>query len=168
MRLRSTDPAEPPSMFFNYLDHEEDRLAFRNGMRLTREIFAQSAFDPYRGPEISPGDDVRTDDEVDAWVADHAVTGYHPCGSCRMGTDDMAVVDPQGRVHGVQGLRVVDSSLMPFITNGNLNAPTIMIGEKASDYILGRDPLPPSNAPIFGVKDWESAQRTGRAERPLL
>ena len=167
VRLRSTDPGEPPSMFFNYLDHEEDRLAFRNGMRLTREIFAQPAFDPYRGAELAPGTEVQTDDEIDAWVADHAETGYHPCGSCRMGTDDMAVVDPQTRVHGLEGLRVVDSSLMPFITNGNLNAPTIMIGEKAADLILDKVPLPPSNAPSFYADDWRSEQRTGKPQRPL-
>ena len=167
VRLRSSDPKEPPSMFFNYLNHEEDRLAFRNGMRLTREIFAQPAFDPFRGPELAPGADVRSDDEVDTWVADHAETGYHPCGSCRMGTDDMAVVDPKTRVHGLEGLRIVDSSLMPFITNGNLNAPTIMIGEKAADIILDKSPLPPSNAPSYSADDWDSSQRTGTPLRSL-
>ena len=166
VRLRSSNPAEPPSMFFNYLAHEDDRLAFRNGMRLTREIFAQSAFDPFRGPEIAPGEQVRTDEEIDAWVADNAQTGYHPCGSCRMGTDEMAVVDPHTRVRGVDGLRVVDSSLMPFITNGNLNAPTIMIGEKAADIILNKAPLPPSNAPSFYAENWEENQRTGKPQRP--
>ena len=141
-------------------------MAFRNGMRLTREIFAQSAFDPFRGPEIAPGEQVRTDEEIDAWVADNAQTGYHPCGSCRMGTDEMAVVDPHTRVRGVDGLRVVDSSLMPFITNGNLNAPTIMIGEKAADIILNKAPLPPSNAPSFYAENWEENQRTGKPQRP--
>ena len=167
VRLRSTDPGEPPSMFFNYLDHEEDRLAFRNGMHLTREIFAQPAFDPFRGPELAPGAAVQTDDEIDTWVADHAETGYHPCGSCRMGTDEMAVVDPKTRVHGLEGLRVVDSSLMPFITNGNLNAPTIMIGEKAADLILDKEPLPPSNAPSFYAEEWRSEQRTGKPQRSV-
>ena len=163
--LRSAEPAEPPKMFFNYLHHEDDRRAFRDGIRLTREIFSQQAFDAFRGPEIAPGDAIRSDDEVDSWVADHAETGYHPCGSCRMGSDEMAVVDAQTRVHGVSGLRVVDSSLMPFITNGNLNAPTIMIGEKSADIILGKEPLAPSNAPSFYTQDWESNQRTDKPER---
>lgn len=163
--LRSAEPAEAPKMFFNYLDHEDDRRAFRDGIRLTREIFSQPAFDPFRGPEIAPGDAVRGDDEVDSWVADHAETGYHPCGSCRMGDDEMAVVDADTRVYGIAGLRVVDSSLMPFITNGNLNAPTIMIGEKAADIILGKEPLAPSNAPSFYAEDWDKNQRTGNPVR---
>ena len=165
--LRSRTPADPPAMFFNYLDHEDDRLTFRLGVRLTREILAQPALDPFRGAEIAPGPGVNTDDEIDTWVADNAATGYHPCGSCRMGADEMAVVDAQTRVHGVEGLRVVDSSLMPFITNGNLNAPTIMIGEKAADLILGREPLAPSNAPAHFAEDWERSQRPGRPVRDL-
>ena len=168
LRLRSSHPAEPPSMFFHYLDHEEDRLAFRNGIRLTREIFAQAGLRSLsRGPELAPGAQVLSDDAMDAWVADHAETGYHPCGSCRMGVDEMAVVDPQTRVHGLEGLRVVDSSVMPFITNGNLNAPTIMIGEKAADLILDKEPLPPSNAPSYFVEDWQSSQRTGSPRRSV-
>ena len=167
LRLRSADPEEPASMFFNYLDHAHDRLAFRNAVRLTREIFGQPALDPFRGPELAPGAEVQTDDEIDSWVSAHAESGYHPCGSCRMGADDMAVVDAETRVHGVAGLRVVDSSLMPFVTNGNLNAPTIMIGEKAADLILGKEPLPPSNAPAFFVEDWQSSQRTSSPERVL-
>ncbi len=167
VRLRTGDASGPPEISINYLDHEEDRLNFRLGVELTREIIAQPAFDPYRGPEIAPGPEVNSDDEIDAWVAGYGSTAYHPCGSCRMGTDDGAVVDPQTRVRGVEGLRVVDSSIMPFITNGNLNAPTIMIGEKAADIILGRDPLPPSNAPVHCAEDWEGAQRTGSPERAL-
>ncbi len=167
VRLRSGDPADPPTMVFNYLDREDDRLTFRLGIRLTREIFAQSAFDPYRGREIAPGAGVHSDDEIDAWVADYGSTAYHPCGSCKMGSDDAAVVDPQTRVHGVEGLRVVDSSIMPFITNGNLNAPTIMIAEKAADMILGRDPLQPSNAPAYYADGWETTQRPGAPERDL-
>ncbi|MBT6826727.1 MAG: choline dehydrogenase, partial [Rhodospirillales bacterium] len=165
--LRSKDPREAPKMFFNYLNHPDDRRVFRDGIRLTREIFAQAAFDPYRGPEIAPGKDVVTDDEMDHWVADNAETGYHPCGTCKMGTDPMAVVDPETRVHGIQNLRVADSSLMPFITNGNLNSPTIMMGEKAADHILGNNMLAPSNAPVYKAEDWETAQRTGTPERNL-
>jgi len=151
LRLRSADPAEKPSLLFNYLAHEDDRAGFRACVRLSREIFAQAPLDPFRGAEISPGPDVRSDDEIDAWVAATAETAYHPSGTCRMGAfdaDPMTVVDPACRVHGLEALRVVDSSIMPTVTNGNLNAPTIMIGEKAADAILGRDPLAPSNAPF--------------------
>jgi len=163
--LRSKEPEEAPRLFFNYLDDSDDRRVFRDGIRLTREIFAQPAFDPYRGDELMPGADVQTDDEMDQWVSENAETGYHPCGSCKMGTDDLAVVDPEARVRGIEGLRVVDSSLMPFITNGNLNAPTIMIGEKASDIILGKQPLAPSNVPSYAAEDWETKQRTGTPVR---
>ncbi|MCL1476822.1 MAG: GMC oxidoreductase [Marinobacter sp.] len=138
MRLRSADPEDPPRIFFNYLSEEADRQAYRDGLRLTRELFAQPAFDPFRGEEVSPGSDVTTDDEIDDWVARSAETAYHPCGTCRMGTDELAVVDTECRVHGVENLRVVDSSIMPAVTNGNINAPTIMIGEKAADHILGK------------------------------
>ncbi|MEQ9641706.1 MAG: choline dehydrogenase [Alphaproteobacteria bacterium] len=164
VRLRTTDPAAPPEIVFNYLSEAVDRDAFRSGVRLTREILAQAAFDPYRGPEIMPGDAVQSDDEIDAWVAATAATAYHPAGTCRMGTDDAAVVDPQCQVRGLEALRVVDSSVMPTLTNGNINAPTIMIGEKAADHILGRDPLPPANAPTFYADDWETKQRIGAVE----
>lgn len=166
--LRSSDPAAPPEILFNYLVEEQDKQDYRTALRLTREIFAQPALDPYRGDEVSPGKDVQTDDEIDDWVAHTAETAYHPCGSCRMGTDDMAVVDPQGRVHGVENLRVVDSSIMPTVTNGNINVPTIMIGEKCADHILGRDLLPPSDAPAFALLDWETRQREGAPQRPTL
>ncbi len=167
LSLNSADPEDAPKIFFNYLNHPEDRRVFRDGIRLTREIFAQPAFDPYRGREIAPGEGLQGDDELDNWVADNAETGYHPCGTCRMGSDDMAVVDPQTRVHGIEGLRVADSSLMPFITNGNLNAPTIMMGEKAADHILGREPLAPSNAAVYKAADRETSQRTGTPERNI-
>ncbi len=165
LTLRSSDPKEPPRLFFNYLDHEDDRRAFRDGIRLTREIFAQPAFDPYRGEELTPGKNVQTDDEMDDFVAHSAETGYHPCGTCKMGTDPMAVVDPELKVRGVDGLRVIDSSVMPYITNGNLNAPTIMIGEKGADHVLGKGMLAPSNAEAFKVDDWQTNQRTGTPER---
>jgi choline dehydrogenase len=159
VRLKSSDPAAAPEIFLNYLDEEEDKQAFRAGLRLTREIFAQPAFKPFLGEELSPGKQVQSDDEIDDWLARSAETAYHPCGSCRMGTDPMAVVDPQCRVHGIDNLRVVDSSIMPTVTNGNLNAPTIMIGEKGADHILGRGMLKPSDAPVFVVPDWELSQR---------
>jgi choline dehydrogenase len=159
VRLKSSDPAAAPEIFLNYLAEEEDKQAFRAGLRLTREIFAQPAFRPFLGEEISPGKQVQSDDEIDDWLAKSAETAYHPCGSCRMGTDPMAVVDPQCRVHGIDNLRVVDSSIMPAVPNGNLNAPTIMIGEKAADHILGRALLKPSDAPVFIVPGWQENQR---------
>ncbi len=162
VRLRSADPDEAPEIRFNYLQEEADRQAYRDGVRLTREILAQPAFEPYRGKEVSPGSNVQTDEEIDQWVAASAETAYHPCGSCRMGTDPMAVVDPQCRVHGVENLRVVDSSVMPTLTNGNINAPTIMIGEKAADHILGRTPLPKAELPVFEAPDWRNQQREGQ------
>ena len=167
VRLRSGDAAEAPSLLFNYLDHEDDRLIYRLGVKLTREIIAQAPFDPYRGREINPGAEVHSDDDIDAWVIANAKTCYHPCGSCKMGVDDAAVVDPQTRVRGVAGLRVVDSSIMPFITNGNLNAPTIMMAEKAADMILGKTPLPPSNAPVHYADGWRNTQRSEAPVRTL-
>ena len=162
--LRSDNPNEPPRLFFNYLDHEDDRQGFRDGIRLTREIFAQPALTPYRGKELKPGDKVQTDSEIDSYVARHAETAYHPCGTCKMGTDPMAVVDPETRVHGIEGLRVIDSSIMPTITNGNLNAPTIMIGEKGADHVLGTGMLPASNANAYQATDWERRQRSGESQ----
>jgi choline dehydrogenase len=166
VKLKSADPEAPPEIVFNYFAEEEDREAFRAGLRWTREIFAQPALDEYRGKEVSPGPDVQTDEQIDQWLAETAETAYHPAGSCRMGTDAMAVVDPECRVHGVRNLRVVDSSIMPTVTNGNLNAPTIMIGEKAADHILGRTPLR-SDAPSFAPDDWQNSQRVSAPERSV-
>ena len=166
VKLKSADPEAPPEIVFNYFAEEEDKEAFRAGLRWTREIFAQPALDEYRGKEVSPGPDVQTDAQIDQWLAETAETAYHPAGSCRMGTDAMAVVDPECRVHGVRNLRVVDSSIMPTVTNGNLNAPTIMIGEKAADHILGRTPLR-SDAPSFAPDDWQTSQRVSAPERSV-
>ena len=149
IQVKSKDPRQHPSILFNYMAHEQDWREFRDGIRITREIMAQSALDPYRGREISPGAELQTDAELDAFIREHAETAYHPSCSCKMGEDDMAVVDGQGRVHGVQGLRVVDASIMPLIVTGNLNAPTIMMAEKIADKIRGRAPLPRSTAPYF-------------------
>ncbi|WP_342235048.1 choline dehydrogenase [Inquilinus sp. OTU3971] len=159
VELRSADPRTKPILQPNYLTTEDDRTDMRACVRLTREIFAQSGFDPYRGPEIAPGASVRTDDEIDAFVRAKADSAYHPSCTCKMGVDEMAVVDPETRVRGLEGLRVVDASIMPSIVSGNLNAPTIMIGEKAADIILGRTPLPPSNAPVYEAPNWRTAQR---------
>lgn len=147
--LKSKDPSEHPSILFNYMSHEQDWREFRDGIRLTREIMSQPALDPYRGREISPGESRQSDAELDAFVREHAETAYHPSCSCKMGEDDMAVVDGQGRVQGLEGLRVVDASIMPLIITGNLNATTIMMAEKIADRIRGRVPLPRSEAPYF-------------------
>ena len=159
--LRSSDPAEAPKILFNYMSHEKDWEDFRRCIRLTREIFAQEAFAPFVRHEIQPGAGVQSDDALDAFIKDHVESAYHPCGTCKMGdaNDPMAVVDPECRVIGVSGLRVADSSIFPQITNGNLNGPSIMVGEKASDHILGRAPLPASNQEPWIHPNWESQQR---------
>ena len=161
IKLTSSDPKAKPSILFNYMSHEDDWEDFRTCIRLTREIFSQEAFAPYRGKEIQPGDKVRSDEELDGFIREHVESAYHPCGTCRMGAKDdpMAVVDPECRVIGVDGLRVADSSIFPQITNGNLNAPSIMVGEKASDHILGKTPLPASNQEPWIHPAWESSQR---------
>lgn len=161
IRLRSKDPKEAPSILFNYMDHEEDWSDFRHCIRLTREIFGQQAFDAYRGEEIQPGANVQSDDQLDAFIREHAESAYHPCGTCKMGDpkDKSAVVDPECRVIGVEGLRVADSSIFPRITNGNLNGPSIMVGEKASDHILGKSPLPRSNLEPWFNPDWKTTDR---------
>lgn len=159
--LRSADPRDAPKIFFNYMSHPDDWEEMRACVRLTREIFQQPAFAPWRGREIQPGADCVTDEQIDAFIAEHVESALHPSCTCKMGAidDPMAVVDPELRVLGVTGLRIVDSSVMPSITTGNLNAPTIMIGEKAADHILGKPLLAPSNAPFYQSPNWESAQR---------
>jgi len=161
VRLASANPLDKPRIRFNYMSHPDDWLEMRACVRLTREIFAQPAFERYRGREIQPGEAVQSDAEIDAFARERVESAYHPSCSCKMGsvTDPMAVVDPQTRVIGVESLRVVDSSIMPSITNGNLNAPTIMLAEKAADHILGRTLLPPSSAPFYVAPNWQSAQR---------
>lgn len=159
--LRSSDPAEAPRILFNYMSQEKDWADFRNCIRLTREIFAQDAFAPFVKHEIQPGDAVQSDEDLNDFIREHVESAYHPCGTCKMGdrSDPMAVVDPECRVIGVDNLRVADSSIFPQITNGNLNGPSIMVGEKASDHILGRTPLPASNQQPWIHPDWESRQR---------
>jgi choline dehydrogenase len=133
--LRSTRPSDPPKIVFNYMSHEDDWRVFRAAIRKARDIFAQPALTDLRGQELSPGDQCQSDAQLDAFVAAHAESAYHPCGTCRMGSDAQAVVDPEGRVNGVTGLRVIDASVFPHITNGNLNAPTIMLAERMADLI---------------------------------
>jgi choline dehydrogenase len=149
VHARSKDPRQHPSILFNYMSTEQDWAEFRAGIRITREIMRQPALAPYAGREITPGKLAQTDAELDAFVRQHAETAFHPAGTNAMGTGAMAVVDGQGRVHGLEGLRVVDASIMPEIVTGNLNAPTIMMAEKIADVIRGRMPEPRSEAVFF-------------------
>ncbi|EPC5392685.1 choline dehydrogenase [Serratia liquefaciens] len=153
VQVKSKDPRQHPSILFNYMATEQDWQEFRDAIRITREIMAQPALDEYRGREISPGPEVQTDEQLDAFVREHAETAFHPSCSCKMGEDEMAVVDGQGRVHGMEGLRVVDASIMPLIITGNLNATTIMIAEKIADRIRQRMPLPRSTADYYVAGD---------------
>jgi len=165
IKALSADPKAKPEILFNYLEHEDDREGFRACVRLTREIINQPAFDKYRGEEIQPGINIQTDEEIDSFVRQFVESAYHPSCSCKMGTDAMAVVDPQTRVHGIEGLRVVDSSIFPTIPNGNLNAPTIMVAERAADIIRGRALLPASTAAVTLDPNWQQQQRSGVAQR---
>jgi choline dehydrogenase len=158
VRIKTKSVLDAPTILFNYMSTEQDKIEFRAAIRLTREVFAQMAFDAFRGEEISPGKDVQTDEQIDAHIRASAETAYHPSCTCAMGTGEMAVVDGQGRVHGVQGLRVCDASIMPLIVSGNLNVPTIMMAEKIADAIKGQA-LPPSNAPAWVHPHWETQQR---------
>jgi choline dehydrogenase len=161
VRLASTNPLDKPQIRFNYLSESDDWTEMRACVRLTREIFAQPAFDRYRGREIQPGKDVQSDEQIDAFIRAKVESAYHPSCSCKMGAPDdrMAVVAPDARVYGLEGLRVVDSSIMPSVTTGNLNAPTIMLAEKAADHILGRGLLAPEHAPFYSAPNWQTAQR---------
>ncbi|MFZ1815121.1 MAG: choline dehydrogenase [Rhizobiaceae bacterium] len=161
VKLRGKNPFQAPSILFNYMSSEKDWSDFRHCIRLAREIFGQEAFSPFRGREIAPGSHVQSDAELDAFITNHVESAYHPCGTCKIGrsSDPMAVVDPELRVIGAHNLRVADSSVFPRITNGNLNAPSIMVGEKASDLILGRHPLPASNLEPWINPRWQASDR---------
>ena len=166
MRLGSADPDAAPRILFNAMSHERDWFEMRQSFHLAREVIAQPAFDPYRGREVNPGADVASDDGIDAFVRDHVQSSYHPSGTCKMGTDKMSVVDPECRVHGLEGLRVVDASIMPAIPSCNLNSPSMMIGEKGADLIRGQR-LPPSNLDYFVDEDWQTRQRPGAPKRAV-
>ncbi|PCI05628.1 MAG: choline dehydrogenase [Hyphomicrobiales bacterium] len=159
--LASANPKDAPKILFNYMSEQKDWEDFRTCIRLTREIFAQEAFAPFVKHEIQPGKDVQSEEELNTFIRDHAESAFHPCGTCKMGSpsDKMAVVDPQTRVIGIENLRVVDSSIFPQVTNGNLNAPSIMTGEKAADHILGKTLLPPANDEPWIHPDWKTSQR---------
>jgi choline dehydrogenase len=150
IKIRSRDPREHPALRFNYLSTEQDRREWIEAVRCARKILKQPAFDRFNAGELSPGPEVDSDEEILDWVARDAETALHPSCTCRMGTDRMAVVDPGTlRVHGLDGIRLVDASVMPYVTNGNIYAPVMMIAEKAADLILGNTPLAPANVPFF-------------------
>ena len=160
VRVRTPSVQDKPEIIFNYLQRQEDIEAYRACVRLTREIIGQPAMDAYRGPEIQPGESIQSDEEIDAFVRSAVESAYHPSCACRMGEDDMAVVDSETRVRGIDGLRVVDSSIFPTIPNGNLNAPTIMLAERAADIIKGKGMLEASDAGVGLGQDWETLQRS--------
>ena len=170
VRIESADPAAPPSILFNYMQDDQDVEAWRQCIRLTREIMQQPAMDSYRGKEIQPGDDVSSDAEIDAWVKENVESAYHPAGSCKMGVaeDQFAVVDKNCCVHGLKNLRVVDASIFPTLPNGNINAPVIMAAEKMADVILGAAPLEPAAVSLSVPKDWQSLQRARTPVRTMF
>lgn len=160
VRLLGPRLAEAPSIRFDYLAAEADREVFRRALRLTREIFGAAPLDAFRGAELAPGEAAQSDEDLDAFVREKAESAYHPSGTCAMGTGPAAVVDPECRVHGVRGLRVIDSSVFPDIPNGNLNAPTTMLADRASDIVRGRTMLAPEALPYFLDDAWAERQRS--------
>lgn len=167
IEITSADPDADPSILFNYLGHEDDVAAWRQCIRLTREIIAQPGMDAFRGDEIQPGLEVTSDDAIDTWVRENIESAYHPCGTTRMGQveDPSAVVDTECRVIGLEGVRVVDASVFPTVPYGNINAPTIMVAEKAADLILGKPVLAPIDVPVWIDENWQTRQRLGEPER---
>ncbi|MEH0664535.1 choline dehydrogenase [Vibrio scophthalmi] len=165
--ITSANPHDKPQIEFNYISTEQDKQDWRDCIRLTREILNQPAMDAFRGEEIQPGSDVTSDEAIDEWVKQNVESAYHPSCSCKMGADDdpMAVLDESCRVRGVEGLRVVDSSIFPTIPNGNLNAPTIMVAERAADMILGKPLLEPDNQPVWVAPKWQEKQRIHAPKR---
>jgi len=160
IRAMTANIKDKPQILFNYLQHQDDVEGFRACVRLTREIIAQKAMDPYRESEIQPGEAVQSDEEIDAFVRSAVESAYHPSCACRMGEDDMAVVDSETRVHGIESLRIVDSSIFPTIPNGNLNSPTIMMAERAADIIKGKGVLAPDDAAVGLGENWQQVQRS--------
>lgn len=167
--IKSADPKAKPGIIFNYIGTEQDKQDWRDCIRLSREILNQPAMDAYRGEEIQPGKDITSDEAIDKWVRENVESAYHPSCTCKIGadTDPMAVLDDQCRVRGVKALRVVDSSIFPTIPNGNLNAPTIMVAEKAADMILGKTPLPKADVDVWIDPDWQQKQRLKAPQREV-
>jgi choline dehydrogenase len=154
VHVRSTDPRVPPALVFNYLSTDQDRREWVEAIRVARRILRQPALAEYDGGELSPGPAVETDEQILDWVRRDAETALHPTCTAKLGTGADAVVDPSSmRVHGLQGLRVVDASVFPYVPNGNTFAPTMMVAEKAADLVLGNTPLPPANVPYFRLRD---------------
>ncbi|HEY7970019.1 MAG TPA: GMC oxidoreductase, partial [Candidatus Limnocylindrales bacterium] len=150
VKITSTDPAVHPALRFNYISTPEDRREWVEAIRVARSILTQPAFERYSTGEISPGPSVATDEEILGWVARDAETALHPSCTARMGTDEASVTDPLTmRVRGTDGLRLVDASAMPYVTNGNIYAPVMMLAEKAADLIAGNTPLPPQTRPFY-------------------
>ncbi len=165
----SSNPTDKPKIEFNYISTEQDKQDWRDCIRLTREILNQPAMDEFRGDEIQPGLHITTDEQIDEWVKQNVESAYHPSCSCKMGADDdlLAVLDEQCQVRGIQGLRVVDSSIFPTIPNGNLNAPTIMVAERAADMILGNALEKANNTPVWIAPNWQEMQRMHPPKRDL-
>ena len=167
VELKSPHLQDKPKILFNYMSQPQDWFEMRTAIHLTREIFQQPALDPFRGREIAPGADIQSNEALDAYIQMHVESAYHPCGTCKMGQDSQSVVSPDCRVHGIQRLRVVDSSIMPQITTGNLNAPTIMLAERGADLILNKPLLEPSQLPYYKAPNWQHHQRLANAIRSL-
>ena len=174
VRLRDANPTSLPRVRFNYMSHEDDWLEFRACIAHTREIFAQSALAPYRGREMAPGDDLTTQDDLDDFLRQKLESAYHPCGTCKMGSEEADVTRPDGTVRGIEGLRVVDASVMPQATAGDLNAPTLVMAERMADLIRGRHLEAAQDAPLLAAANWETQQRSATisrdysADRPAL
>ena len=163
VKIKSTDPREHPALRFNYLSTDQDRREWVEALRVARTILGQAAFDPFDGGEISPGPAVETDAEILDWVARDAETALHPSCTCRMGTDELSVVDPSTlRVHGLEGLRVVDASVFPYVPNGNIYAPVMMVAEKAADLITGNTPLAPARADFYRYRSADAERAASR------
>jgi choline dehydrogenase len=163
VRARSGDLSEHPEILFNYLETETDRQGFRDCVHLTREIMQQAAMDEFRGEVIQPTDKVQTDEQIDAFVRASVDSAYHPCGTCKIGVDEMAVVDSELRVQGIERLRVIDASVFPTIPNGNLNAPTMMLAERGADMVKGSALLSSLEVPVYIDENWQTRQRAGIA-----
>jgi len=168
VKISSTDPSVHPRLVFNYLSTDQDRREWVEAIQVARRILGQRAFDPFNGGELSPGPDVQSPAEILDWVGREAETALHPSCTCKMGTDPLSVVDPSSmRVHGLEGLRVVDASVMPYVTNGNIYAPVMMIAEKAADLILGNTPLAPSDVAFYTVSPSRAIEATERRDQEL-
>jgi choline dehydrogenase len=169
VRINSSNPKAKPTIIFNYMETEQDRQDWRDCIRLTREILSQPALDDFNAGEASPGIDVSSDEEIDAWVRANVESAYHPSCSCKMGSldDPMTVVNNEGQVNGIENLRVIDSSVFPTIPNGNLNGPTIMLAEKMADSVLGKKPLISSDVNVWIDSSWKELQRLSNPKRKV-